>query len=259
MFNSHSQNPHPQKTRFYLFMIVLVVAGLFFLLYLNDDGNVTSLSSAIIGYAPDNQSAADNSGSIISEKELQESITKDLGKSTKNVNIMLSFDGLPIFKNEAKVGSIELRFDDPETSIEVNDDRLELNGIKEVNLVISGFSGELIFEKGYISLDGTAKKMEVNGISFSSDDDLSILFKKLNYNSLYVSDVELKGLEFERGSGSLEVNERLEYRLVNDWLSMYYFHGKMSIDKNSNATLLDMQGEALGLGVSGDLMSFSLK
>ncbi|MBU0469945.1 MAG: hypothetical protein KKA62_05150 [Nanoarchaeota archaeon] len=242
-------------------MITLVVGGIFFLLFMNND-NESGLTSAIVGYsAPkDTQLNSTEITSDFKEEDLKELVGNELGKSTKNADLSLTFDSLPTVKNKAKIENLELKFDGPESLIKVNGNKLDLNNINDVGLNLINFDGEIDFENNYLSLDGKTELIEINGITFSSEEAIEISLNNLDYHYLSVSDIELKGLELKKGSGELEINGRLNYKLEEESLKMFYFRGRMDVDKGSSSvSQLSLDGEVLGLSVSGDLMNFNLR
>src|SRR3989344_5447207 len=218
----NSPQPHRPHLRFYVFMVTLVVGGLFFLLYLNDgDGSDTSLISAITGY---------------SSADTEENADTD------------------------PTGELDQEFDDLSTTITVNGDQLELKNLKEVDLSIEDFAGKVILGSTEFSLAGTARRIEVNDIAFSSEKEVPILFQGLNYQHLHIADLELKDLELDRGNGELTVGEKLRYTLDDEELKILYFNGGLTIDKEArNSTSLAMEGEVKGLYIGGELLTFTLR
>ncbi len=253
--------------RFYMFMVTLVLGGLFFLLYLNDDeSSGNSLITAITGYAlnPSNDTEEGNA-TLDPAEELDQEFNKLLNeggklKNYRSVPLELSFNRVPIVQKEATIREVELEFDDLSTTIIVNGDKLELKNLKEVKLSIEDFAGMVNFGSSELSLSGTARRIEVNDIAFSSEKEVPILFQGLNYQHLHISDLELKDLELNRGDGELTVGEKLRYTLENEELKILYFIGSLTIDKEArNDTALVMEGDAKGLYTGGELLTFTLR
>ena len=178
MSEAQLYKPH---LRFYIFMVTLVVGGLFFLLFMNEDGvQGNSLVSAITGYTSANISKE----SIEETSNFDEEFNQLLGggskvKNYRNIPLMLSFNRIPVVEKEAKISELKLEFDDLSTTIMVNGDRLELNNLKEVKLSIEGFAGLVNFGSSELSLSGTARRIEVNDIAFSSEKEVPIIFQVL--------------------------------------------------------------------------------
>ena len=157
------------------------------------------------------------------------------------------------------MGGVSLEFDDLSTTITVNGDKLELKNLKEVTLSIQEFIGQVKLETSELSLAGTAKRIEVNNIAFSSEKALPISFRGLNYKHLQLMNIELKDLELPRGSGELSVGEKLRYTLEDEELKMLYFNGDLIVYKKySNTSTLLMEGKVKGLYDNGDLLTFIL-
>ena len=261
----NSPQPHRPHLRFYVFMVTLVVGGLFFLLYLNDgDGSDTSLISAITGYSSANTSEenADNDPNEELDQEFDKLISEGnkLKSNRGGVPVALTFNRIPEVEKEAKISVLNLEFDDLSTTITVNGDQLELKNLKEVDLSIEDFAGKVILGSTEFSLAGTARRIEVNDIAFSSEKEVPILFQGLNYQHLHIADLELKDLELDRGNGELTVGEKLRYTLDDEELKILYFNGGLTIDKEArNSTSLAMEGEVKGLYIGGELLTFTLR
>ena len=258
MSEAQLYKPH---LRFYIFMATLVVGGLFFLLFMNEDGvQGNSLVSAITGYSSANISEE----SIEETSNFDEEFNQLLGvgskvKNYRSIPLMLSFNRIPVVEKEAKISEVKLEFDDLSTTIMINGDQLELNNLKEVELSIEGFAGLVNFGSSELSLSGTARRIEVNDIAFSSEKEVPIIFQGLNYGRLHISDIELKDLELGEGDGKLTVGEKLSYVLDNEEVKMIYFNGALTIDKGArNATFLVMEGDVQGLYTGGQLLTFTL-
>jgi len=260
MFQGSPQG-HRSHLRFYIFMVTLVLGGLFFLLYSNDGSEGTSFVSAIVGYS-------ENASQILTGQSGQETIAQEINqlmnegnkvKSYRSVPLSLSFDKIPIVEKNASIESVSLEFDDLSTTITVNGDKLELKNLKEVTLSIQDFVGQVHLETSELSLSGTAKRIEVNNIAFSSEKNLPISFQGLNYKHLQLLNIELKDLELPRGSGELRVEEKLRYTLSDEEVKMLYFKGALIVDKKySNSSSLLLEGDVKGFYNNGDLFTFVL-
>lgn len=263
--NPQSSKPH---LRFYVFMVTLVVGGLFFLLYLNDGNEDASsgLISAITGYAAgnaENETAASDSAEEFDQefnRLLSEGGKASRLKNYRSVPLELSFNRVPVVEKEAKIRKVELEFNDLTTTIMINGDKLELKNLKEVELSVEDFTGLVDFGSSELSLSGTAKRIEVNGVAFSSEKEVPIVFQGLNYKHLHISDLELKDLELGKGDGELTVGEKLRYALEDEEVKMLYFKGALTIDKEArNSTALALKGEVRGIYTGGELLTFTLR
>lgn len=262
MFGQGAPQGHRPHLRFYIFMVTLVLGGLFFLLYSNEnhDSN-SSLISAIVGYS---ENATQKLSVQEEEPDIERELNQLVGEGSKvnnyrSVPLSLSFDQIPTVEKNATVEGVNLEFDDLSTTITVNGDKLELKNLKEVTLSIRDFVGQLNLETSELSLSGTAKRIEVNNIAFSSEKALPISFQGLNYKHLQLLNIELKDLALSRGSGELRVGEKLRYTLENEELKMLYFKGALTVDKKySNTSMLLLEGDVKGLYDNGDLLTFVL-
>ena len=238
--------------RFYIIMTTVIVGVLLVLLLMNDSDDF-SLTSAIVGIGKENQTT-ELTESTAGESDDSPALSK---RGNKEVDIQLSFDQIPSVHKEAKVQEIELKFDDLSTKINVNDDKLELNNLQEVTLTIKEFNGELDLDDLGFSLDGSAKSIEVNGISLSAKGELKISFSKLDYDYVRLENVELQELELPTGDGQLTAAEKLTYTLEQDKVDIFYFNGRVIADRLTE-TRVNLEGVAKGITVSGALVNFDL-
>jgi hypothetical protein len=258
----NGQQTHPHQARYYIIMTTLVIGGIFFLLLMNNDQNEFSLTGSTVGIFK-NESGIKTPTSNTPTDQVEKSnpyeraLTKEIAKGANEFEVELSFDQIPKVKKEAKVKEILLNFDDLSTIVNVNKDKLELNNLEEVSLSIQGFIGNLDFDSTSFSLNGNAKRLEVNGVSLSSKNKIDISFEDVNYNFLSVEDIEIKELEMENGDGILKAAEKLSYALEQDSIKFYEFNGEVEINKE-NSTLVNLRGVAGGLGISGALLNINL-
>ena len=259
------QPPHPKHhLRFYIVMITLVIVGIFFLLFMNNnngDFGLTSLTVSDLSSSDELTEGEEEIDSFVIDEEGEEverAFSKNIEKSSKEVDVTLSFDRIPDVKKEAKVKEMVLTFDDLTTKIKVNKDRLELSNLKEVSLKITGFEGDLDFDDHGISLEGDAKSIAVNDVTLSSKGEMSIAFNDLDYRTLFIEDIEITDLELDSGDGELKVAEKLSYSLEQDQMKMYYFNGMVDIQRDAD-TVLNLEGVARGIIVSGALLNFNLR
>ena len=261
--HSAPQSGHSSNFRFYLVMTTLVIGGILFLLLMNNSDSGFSLTSSVIkSITPgDSEDTTDTQTTIVEEDDSSDStgsvVMKDLPKNSKEVDVKLSFDEIPRIKKDAKIGTMQISFSDLNSKIYVNKDRLELN-TKAATLNIGGFVGTLFIDGDHLSLDGTAKRLEVNGVSLSSAREIQLSFSNLEYDTLNIDQIELKDMTLPTGNGYLSVSEKLQYTLEQDEVKMYYFNGRFSVNK-ANITAVDLEGVARGVSVSGALLNFNLQ
>lgn len=264
MFNQGAPQGHRSHLRFYIFMVTLVLGGLFFLLYSNenhDTGN--GFMSAIVGYSENvTEELIDEEGE--QDIDIRQELNQLIGEENKvnnyrSIPFSLSFDQIPAVEKNVTMEGITLEFDDLTTTITVNGDKLELKNLREVTLSIQNFAGQANLETSELSLSGTAKRIEVNNVAFSSEKALPISFQGLNYKHLQLLNIELKDLELPRGKGELKIAEKLRYTLEDEELKMLYFKGALTVNKKySNTSTLLMEGDVKGLYDNGDLLTFVL-
>ena len=108
-----------------------------------------------------------------------------------------------------------------------------------------------------ISIDGKAKRLEVNNIALSSYGEIDLSFSDLDYEFLNINDLELKEIELANGNGKIEITDKMEYSLSGEEVSIFSYKGGLTIDRNADDKL-EIEGIAKGLSVNGDLMSLGL-
>ena len=87
---------------------------------------------------------------------------------------------------------------------------------------------------------------------------MKVSFTDISYDYLSLEDIQLEEVEFPVGSGELKVSEKLTYSLEQDTLKIFFFNGKMVIDRDAD-TLLTLEGVAKGVSAGGALLNFNLR
>ncbi len=261
MFNQAPQQGHKSHLRFYIFMVTLVLGGLFFLLYANGHRDTsTGFVSAIVGYAGN----ATEKVTGPKEQNVGQELAQLANEGSKvnlyrTIPLALTFNRIPTFEKNATVDDVNLEFNDLSTTVKVNGDKLELNNLREVKLSIHNFVGTVDLKSSEVSLSGTARGISINGIAFSSEKNVPISFQGLDYKFLQLQNIELKDLELPRGDGKLKVGEKLQYTLESEELKMLYFKGSLTADKNSTSNpQLTLEGDVKGIYDNGDAITFML-
>ncbi len=239
--------PH-HHVRFYVVLVTLVLGGIFLLLLINNnEGN--SLTSFAV-FSGEDAVPVDKPNGVTAETK------EKVGKKSQEVEFSLTFDEAPEIKDEASISDFEVVTSDFGAKIYVNDDRLELNNLDQVTIKLSDFKGLFGSGRNGLSLDGTAKSLEVNGITLSSQGAIQLSFKDLSYDQLSIFGIKLEnGLSFPTGDGELQVAEKLTYALEKDQLEMEYFHGRLTTGEEG----VTAEGIARGIVVSGALLNMNLK
>ncbi len=258
MLHPHGHHPLKHPVRHYIVLATLVIGGIFLLLLMNDNPGQFSLTSAVVGVAG-GDSEGDLSEDGFFSIEGDEGVTETTRTLSGNeVNVKLSFDQIPSINKETKIDEMTLRFTDLTTKININDDKLELNNIDEVDMVLTDFFGEINFDDLGISLDGTAKKIEVNNIALaSSKEDLKISLDGLDYTGLTFNEIDLKELELETGNGILEVTEKLSYTIEDEKLKIHTYLGSLELIKEDE-TSLNLEGYTKGINIDGEGLTLQL-
>lgn len=255
-----------QHLRFYIVMVTLIVGGVLFLLLVNDENsNGFSLTSAIVGEANKSlhredsfeDSLGDAHGST--KQKINKVFSEEVAKNGKEVPLSMTFDKIPIVKKDTKVEEVTLHFDDLTTTINVNDDKLELNNLKEVKLSLKSFAGSIVFDEEVFGLKGTASRIEVNDVAFSSEKTLTIAVSNLRYRNFNLVGLSLKDVDLPEGDGSLTVSDKLTYSLKDEAVKIYAYRGDFSASKESNVTAaIVLEGTMRGISVSGQELGINV-
>ena len=257
MLNQHHASHN--HTRNYIVIITLVIGAIFLFLFLNNGSDGVSLTSAFVGGSEDQTTTEpeSRSNSLFSTRNEEVIEVQKVDKSKENIQLEFSFDQIPEVNKEAKLEEIELTFNDLNTKINVNNDYLELNNLKSVNLKINDFEGNVEFNNRGVSIEGTAKIIAVNEIALTSKGEIKISFEDLDYGTLGIKGLELKQLDLPNGNGKLEIGDKLQYSLDNEELNLYKFNGELNLVKEGD-TSLEMSGTASSIGITGDELTLNL-
>ena len=233
------------QMRFYIVLTTLVIGAIFLLLVMNDKSSDGLTSFAVLK----------SDAKATPETDLAE---KAITKKAPEVTFELAFDEVPdlSLNDQAKVKNVLLSSHDLATKIYVNADRLELTNLDAVNLEIGDFEGMIVLDQGGISMDGSTRRLKVNGVTLASRGTIQISFKDLQYEQFVLANIQLKnGISFPTGSGELKVADKLTYSLDQDQLKADYFEGRIATAEEG----ISVEGVASGVQVSGALLNFDLK
>ncbi len=292
-FNQQGYQPKSHRLRFFIVVVTLLIGAVFTFLLVSGKGSslfntaaVTDLTGTVLGEEGETTAkkmpakGAEDVTSLIEEPEgmiEQEGRGSGRGSSPKGVGgtpdsypaskynapikneaqTSLTFDTIPLLKKQVRLDEVSLVFEDLPQNLYVNDDRLQLGNIGEVTFVVQGFNGEMSLGDGF-SLHGKAKRIELNGISLSTEKDIKLVFNNINYQQLKFESVELKGITFPRGSGQLDVGGKLSYALSNEGLKIDAFRGSLTVDKESDQ-VVRLEGITQGVSVSGESLGVDVR
>ena len=282
MYNQQEYKPK-SHLRFYIVLVTLVIGAIFLVVLLNNKGSlgtgtaaVTDINGAVKDsiFNDDVEANSLDSGSdnIIesnfpsfgnSNDQQKTKVTgtyssvDTFGTGKKEVETSLSFSQIPTIRKQVRLSEVSLIFQDLNNDIFVNNDKLQLSNSGEINFDIRGFVGEMKLDNGF-SVNGKAKKIEINGVVLVSDKDIKIAFSNINYQKLGIANVELRDIVFSRGDGQLELGGRLIYTLKQDALNIGAFKGSINVDKNGENVVV-MKGITRGAVISGDLLNLDIK
>ncbi len=252
------QHHASHHVRFYIIMITLVVGGIFFLLMMNNNNDL-SFTGALIGDSGEELMSTSNDsvpeeevpleGSPLEKKiKVEEAFSEQADYSNNELVFALNAEAVPNVYDDVKIEDLVLSFSDLNTVITVNGDHLELNDLKEVELRIVDYKGTVDFNEQEFSLDGLARRIEVNDVALSSKGDIKMSFEGLKYDSFSIDRLKLDRLDIPHTNGHLSVGNKFQYALDEDEVKLFYYVG--SFDVGSNETTV-LQGTIRGISVSG--------
>lgn len=251
------QGGHARK---YLLVITLIIGGVFLLLLMNNDHPGGSLTSAVVENVKNS-----SLGNVIGSKNkiVESDDTPQFPKSGHQVDFTLSSNTIPIIEKEVSIGQLSLHSADLSPRIKVNGDTVELNNIQEIDLTIAGFTGRISVDDVLFSLDGSAKRLEVNGIALASDKEISISFEGLEYNYASFEEIALDIVQFVSGVGNFKVSDGLEYKLEEGQsITIYHYLGNINLDivgDNSTTSGSSFEGSSDGVDIIGKSLNLNLR
>ncbi|MBT4651082.1 hypothetical protein HOC13_01015 [Candidatus Woesearchaeota archaeon] len=228
---------HRHKNKYYVLLTTIVIGAILVIMLINEDNNF--LTNAVVG----------EDGSILSVQEKEIDVEGIVPKGER-ISLKVELDTVPkVSEGNVKAETIELKFRDLSAKIKVNEEELELQNLEEVDMLLEGFDGELEFDYFGTSATGEADRLVVNGISFSTKGTLEVSFKELSYDSLEIVNTKFESLNVNEGSGSLNIQDKLDYKLNDEELLISGFQGGLFI----NGTDSSLEGEVDGFSVTGRL------
>jgi len=241
MLGHPAAQPHHHR-RFYILITTVVVGAILILMLLNDKGDL-SLTGSTIGMYSDE-------GAELSEND-EAALLKELN-SKETMDFKFGFDSVPsILEKETKMDLLRIMFDDLNNKIKINEEELDLKGLKDVELMVSNFKGEVEFDEISLSLKGEGDKVVINGIEISTKGLMEISMRNLVYDTLEVLGLKIGAFETEEGRGELGIGEKLNYDLDFESVAVQGFKGDLSVGLN-NDSLLMMNGIVRGIAVEGE-------
>lgn len=256
MFSSEQpQSGH--HMRFYIVMATLVIGGIFFFLLMNNNGGsfTSTVGKAIDGTVLSN--GADN-GSASSETVASVSSARSVSKDAHQVAVKLEVDQIPSFSRKVTVSDISVKFRAVDNQISVNNDRLELHNLNTVQLKVSGFDGQVNLDATGLGLEGSARRIEVNGVVLASAKDIKISFGKIAYDSATLDQIVLSDITVGNADGDITVSDRLNYKLQGESVGLYNVAGSLTVDQAGTASS-EFEGTARGIDLNGAALSLEVR
>lgn len=261
MYNPPQQSSHDSShnVRLYIITITVIIGGIIFLLLLNNnhDGNF-SLTSAVVSVK--NASLIEKLTDNSAEDTFIEPGVADTHKSS-DISFALTSTIIPPVQRGGRFQSLDLTFTDVGSAIKVNNDKLELNTQDQIKMSMQDFTGTMDFDGTKFGLEGTVRKLEVNGIALSSSKDIKISFTNLDYTAADLKGLEVADLEFMGGDGSLTISDQLTYALQQGQSILVdnYVGGMTATRGGETASVFTLKGTASGVDVIGSTLNVNLR
>ena len=257
MFSS-DQPQSGHHLRFYIVMATLVIGGIFFFLLMNNngEGSFTSTVGKAIDSAPLLGDSADSSdvSAVVSESGSKSSSSKN----AHLVSVKMDVDKVPSFKKKISAADITIKFKDVDSQVSVNNDRLELHNLDSVEMKVSGFEGDAGLDALGLALDGTARRIEVNGVVLASAKDIKVSFGKITYDYADFDQLVISDLAVPASSGDITVSDRLSYKLAGESVALNSVQGRLTFD-NSGASVTTFEGTARGIDFAGEALTLQVR
>ena len=221
---------------------------------INDDANPdgTTVTEAKQNAADSDQvsnpSASSGSNTVLLKAETD--------RTEAPISLSLDFSQIPSLDATVSLSSIELNADNLGSSVRINGDLLEANS--EVTLELSNYFGRFSLNEHSTTLIGTVSQIHLNGVSLLSDQEITIEIDALQYDHIQTDQISFSYLYLEPGSGTLELEDLLTYKLQDNTLDFYDFLGQMTINPGDSLPF-SLSGEAESLESSSSILQLAVE
>jgi len=167
--------------------------------------------------------------------------------AAKNVTVDTVLDAAS-FSIDTGASLVEVELLAPSSDITIGGSLMDLSSRPSVKLKLVGWKGKITVN-GSLSLDGTAREVDVDGIKMTSTGGESkLVFKEMGFSTLGISEVSLSSLKFQDADGYVYIDGgKTTVRLDGEPVEFGSFFG--SIDAG---TSLRLGGTVRSLSVSGE-------
>jgi len=234
------EHPLHSHRKLHIFLITVVVGALLILFLISNGMKDNILTGG--SFITKNDNKASSSSQISTSK---------LG----DIEFKLEFNDVPSIDEKTKLKSIEIKADDLNSKIKINNDELTLKETRNIELVIEDFEGNVKIDDSSVSLDGIGGSITINGIELSTKSEMKIIFSNLDYSTLKIEEISLSSIETKKGKGKLSIGQKMSYELSNEIVTLTEFNGDLNIGQN-NQSLIYFEGKVTELQVEGE---FNLK
>lgn len=161
--------------------------------------------------------------------DLKKTITGGIIKDASGeIGIEALLSAIDNLKINGDIEKIELKIKNK--GFFIGKEKFELN---EASLVIEDYDGLLAFNKSYITINGRAEKVFVEGIPITSSGDMKILIENADYNYARAKNFYLDNLYY-MASGTVKLNnEKVLINLENEDFKIEKFRGDLESRKDS--------------------------
>lgn len=137
-------------------------------------------------------------------------------------------------KFNAPAESITVKWSTAGVQWSVGTSRLDLGQIPDNAIVIEGWNGEVeITASGLMSMDGTADKVTVNGMTITQGGRQAIKISRLEFREFSAQGLRLQGLKLATASGAISIADgKATFQAAGEPLEIGAFSGSLTIDSS---------------------------
>ncbi len=218
----------------------------------------TKKSSAVDSFfSTTNTPSTQNPQTSDAERTVDDS-SSTLDPKIKDLHTSSQLKNIPKLNRDVQMKELTLDFATLSSVMKVNNANLEFSNLQNPTVLIKDFSGTLILDTSGISLNGIINRIEVNGVSVYSSNNLKLTTGMLDFKKAVLSDIFLDEFSISSTDGTLNVADKLQYTLQQDKLRLFNFKGVVSVDK-TNEKPASFDGIAQGVEVNGDLLKVQVQ
>lgn len=165
--------------------------------------------------------------------------------AARNVTVSGTFSPTKLDLSGSPSETLVLEYNSASSGLTVNGVRIAAE--EDVRITVEEYVGTFILDNQKITLDGTAQRVRLNGVTLHADQaSVKLGAKDLVVNSLEITNIDARRFKASSLAGKLDIQDRVTLTLENEPLEMDAFLGRISLDG-----ALKMTGKARRVFVQG--------